>query len=289
MEDYQWLVVLAEEEHLSGAAARLGLAQPTLTRRLQALERDVGSPLFDRIGRGIALNDAGRIFADAARRAGMTLNTARARIAELNDPEGASLRLGFLHSLGPTLVPQLVSALRVATPHVRPVLVQDAADTIAGRVLDGDLDVGLISPPPTHPKLAFRRLVTEPVGVAVRYDHPLADAGAVSLADFASADWVTMPKRFGMRKVLDQAARAAQLRPRIAVECQELGTVAGMVSAGLGVALMPMNHMLVTQDVRVLPLHSPQAVSRDICLVWPAERALPRPARELIALPYPPV
>ena len=81
---HSWIVTLAEVENVTDAAAMLGTTQPTLSRRLATLESALGASLFDRPGRRLRLNDAGRIYVDAARRADFTMAVACARIAEMH-------------------------------------------------------------------------------------------------------------------------------------------------------------------------------------------------------------
>lgn len=277
---HRWFTALAELENVSDAAATLGIAQPTLSRRLAALERDVGAPLFDRPGRRLILNEAGAIYADAARRCTMTMDVAHQRISELTDTREATLRLGFLHSFGPWLVPQLLRLVREHHPHTAFRLVQDAAGSIERLVDDGDLDIAVVSPRPSHGSpLAWRRLLAQPIAAAVPLGHPLATREAVRLPELAGEPFVTMPAHYGMRTVLEEACATAGFRPLIGTECQELGTVAGLVEGGLGVALLPVEGTAAHRPgLRLIPLEHPR-LHREIGLVWARDRALPAAAR----------
>ena len=285
--DHAWFTALADHENATDAAAALGIGQPTLSRRLAALEHELGVRLFDRPGRRLVLNEAGRLYADAARRADLTMTVARTRIAELHGAR-AELRLGFLHSFGPWLVPQLLRAVGAQLPRAGFHLVQDAAETVCRLVRDGDLDIAVVSPRPrSEPALAWRLLLSQPVALAVPGGHPLAQQDEVSLAQARKEIFVTMPSHFGMRRVLDEACADAGFTPRIGTCCQELGTVRGLVAAGLGVALLPVEPGSARASdpeghagdgVTLVSLRRPR-VEREVGLVWARDRALPEPAR----------
>src|SRR5882724_13477890 len=95
VDELQWYVVLAETEHMTEAAARLNVAQPTLSRALARLERRLGTPLFDRVNRRLRLNRYGEILLEHARRCLIEMNSATDRIAGLLDPDRGTVRLAF--------------------------------------------------------------------------------------------------------------------------------------------------------------------------------------------------
>ena len=122
-----WFVELAEAENVTAAAGALHLSQPTLSRMLGRLERDLGTPLFDRAGRRLVLNDRGRVYLDHCRRARAEMDSGRAAVRALVDPVEGTVRLAFLHSFGIRLVPELIGGFR-RQARVSFTLFQDAAD-----------------------------------------------------------------------------------------------------------------------------------------------------------------
>ncbi|WP_265444506.1 LysR family transcriptional regulator [Flexivirga meconopsidis] len=280
-DEVRWFVVLADEENATAAAAQLHMPQPTLSRKLGRLERQLGTRLFDRIGRRLVLNDAGRIYAEHLRRADAELAAGEQRVRELGTPADRVVRLGFLHSFGTWLVPQLIQQARAADPALRFDLVQDAAETISGLVLDGSLDLGIVSPRPAASGLRWRRLLRQDVHLAVPAASPLARETTIDFAQLADVEFVAMGRGFGMRQLLDEACAAAGVEPRISVECQELDTVAGLVAAGIGVALLPDSpNTRVPPGVVLLGIRGVDA-AREVGLVWARDRALPEPARRV--------
>lgn len=269
----RWLVVLADEENVSAAADLLGVPQPTLSRRLARLESELGVALFDRHGRRICLNDKGREFVDQVRIADAALARAELGLHDADEPR--IVRLGFLHSFGTWLVPRLIRRARDGDPGVGFELYQGASLDVTSRVRRGDLDLGVVAPRPDDDQLAWRLLQRQRVQLAVPLDHPLAGERALWVERLRDETFISMAHGYGIRHVLDRVCAAAGFTPTIALECQELATVAGLVSAGIGVGLLPDDdHANSTEGIRLIPLRDSDA-HRDIGIVWRRGSVLP--------------
>jgi DNA-binding transcriptional LysR family regulator len=280
--DYEWFLTLAELQHVTAAAQQLHIAQPTLTRMLARLERRLGVALFDRHGRRLSLSTYGRIFYEHARRAQSELDSARREIEDLSNPAAGEIRLGFLGSFGSIVVPRLIAGFTAVSPRVTFTLEEGAAESIGDRVLAGFVDVGVVSPRPQSPTLAWRSLFRQRLGVAVPRDHRLMGVAAVSMTDLADEPFVAMHPGFGMRRLLDELCAAAQFQPRIVLESANLITTAGLVAAGLGISLTPIDGSEYAPGVSVLRLADADAY-RDIGMIWDSARPLSRAARDFIA------
>lgn len=264
----RWFVVLVEEQNVTAAAARLRMAQPTLSRMLSRLERRLGTPLFDRRGRRIEVNQAGRELAAHLRRADAEIAAGEAAVAGYAATSPTPIRLGFLHSFGTWLVPALIRQQHEQLPGVRFELTQGAADSIANGVQLGQLDVGIVSPRPTIPGLAWRRLLRQRLRLAVPTSHRLARRDTVRLETLVDEAFLSMSAGFGMRAILEDLCAAAGFAPQIAVECQELTTVAALVGAGLGIAVLPVEEVpVLPAGVSLVNIADADAV-RDIGIVW---------------------
>lgn len=272
-EDLQWFTTLAELERVGAAAERLHIAQPTLSRMLGRLERRLGAELFDRHGKRIALNEFGRIYYEHARRAQAELDAAAQAITDLANPAKGIVRLSFQHSFGRWLVPQLISGFRRGAGRVTVTLGQGATDVVAQQVRDGTADLGIISPRPTGAELGWRSLLGQRLVLAVPPDHRLAGRRQVRLAEAADAEFIVMHPGFGMRRIFEELCAAADIRPRIAFESSDLVTAAGMVAAGLGVAVLPLEDSApAPSGPAIVPLTDAGA-ARDIGLIWASDAA----------------
>jgi len=279
--EYEWFVTLAELQHVTAAAEQLRVSQPTLTRMLARLEKRLGVALFDRRGKRLSLNGFGRIFYEHARRAQLELDSARRAIEDLANPAAGEIRLGFLSSFGSTVVPRLIAEFTALSPGVTFALHEDAAESISDLAQAGGIDVGVVSPRPRKPTLAWRSLFRQRLGIAVPRDHRLAGAATVSMTDLAGEPWVTLHTGFGMRRLLDELCAAAQFQSRIVLEASNIATAGGLVAAGIGISLMPIDGSDYAPGVIILPLADSDAY-RDVGLIWNSTRPLSRPARQFI-------
>src|SRR5487761_1244135 len=226
--ELRWLLVLAELEHVTRAAEAVHLSQPALSKAIARLEREVGLPLFDRRGRTLRLNRHGRLFRDGGERALSELDTTRRHLAELIGPESGTVPLGFLPTLGTWLVPELVRSFRADHPGVRLQLHQSSADGLVQALRAGLVDLILSSQHPQDRGVGWRRLHLEALRLVTPVGHPLSrqrGGRGVPLVAAASEPFVMLRSGLGLRELTE-----------------ELETVRGLVSAGLGVALLPEAH-----------------------------------------------
>lgn len=280
-DELHWFTTLAELERVGAAAERLHLTQPTLSRMLARLERRLGVRLFDRHGKRLTLNDFGRVYYEHARRAQFEMDAAARELADLANPAKGVVRLAFQHSFGARVVPELIAGFRRTAGRIGFTLLQDAADTMTAAVLDGTADLGLISPKPTATGLGWRPILRQRLALAVPADHRLATRRHVRLAELSDADFIAMHPGFGMRHVLEDLCAAADFRPRIAFECSNLSTIAGLVTVGLGVALLPLDDPRVgsaPSGLVLIPLADSNAM-REAGLIWATGVAQPEAVR----------
>lgn len=281
IEDLRCFIAVAESGHLSETADRLGLPQPTLSRRVARVEKHVGTPLFERAGRRLFLNLRGQTFLRHARRITREVDAAAAEIQRLMDPELGTIRLDFMHSLGTWMVPELIRTFRIDHPRVEFQLHQGSANNLVERVLADESDLALVGPKPAEvgAGLGWSPLLRQRLALAVPEGHRLDGEGPIGLREAASEPFVAMLPGFGTRVLLDALATDAAMTPNIVFESMELTTVSGLVSAGLGVGVLPLGDpYLPTVGVNLRPLVPP--AHRDLGLVWRAA-AEPAPAVEV--------
>ncbi len=284
IEDVRGLIAAAELGHVGAAADELGISQSALTRRIQRVERQVGAPLFDRHGRGLRLNARGAAFLGHGRAMIAAADAACADVARQLDPERGTVRLDFMHSLGTWMVPDLLRDYRQLHPLVQFELHQGPSNELIARVLDDETDLALVGPRPVVDGLGWIHLARQRLAVAYPAG-ATGGGGPVALADVADSPWVGMLPGYGTRTLLDELASEAGFSPRLVFESMELTTVAGLVSAGLGVALLPMDDpYLAVSGVQLRPIDPP--AFRDLGVVWRKEASPAPPVdylREFIA------
>lgn len=272
--DNSWFVTLAELENVSAAAAELHATQPTLSRQLGRLERDLGVTLFDRRGKRLVLNAAGQIYLRHVRRAVAEIDEARYELAELMNPVEGRIDLGFLHSFGIWLVPELIRQFRQESSEVGFGLAQGAAEEILQRVLAGESVLAIVSPRPSNTDVGWVPIMRQHLGVALPDGHRLAHRERVTIADVREENFIAMETGFGMRRILEELCAAEDFHPKITFESTELATVAGLVAAGLGVAVMPVEHdAQLPPGISLVVLAGAQN-TREVGMIWKRDSAI---------------
>lgn len=267
--DSRWFEVLVETEHVTDAAAILDIDQSTLSKRLARLEEKIGVVLFDRDGRSLHVNSRGRALARALRRAEDALSEGLAEVRRLMDPELGTVRFGFMHSLGPWLVPRILHNFLADHPKASLEIFQSDSDELLRRVGEGQLDVVLCSTDHLDVAQGLHVEVVrrQHMSLVVPRGHRLAGRQRVSFAEVATEAFVSAPPRFTTRTLLEEAARAQGVRPRIIATSDVLATQAGLASAGVGLAVLPADDPSLRVTGAVF-LDLVEDLSRDMSLAW---------------------
>jgi DNA-binding transcriptional LysR family regulator len=281
LEELEWFVALAEIEHVTEAAAELGVSQPTLSRALGRFEAQVGIPLFDRVNRRLRLNPYGQIVLEHARRSIAEMQSAVDRIDALRDPDTGRVRLAFLHSLASWFVPEQLRRFRESAQGIAFDLFQGPAPELTQRVLGGQADIAITSPRPKTEGLVWHRLYEERLCLAVPRGHRLASRARVRLSAAADEPFVALESQTGMRQLTDELWDEDGIRPDIVFEATEIPTMEGLVAAGFGVAVVPVPRAGDESKVVHVPLTNLGA-KREVGLVWDRNRALSPPGERFV-------
>ncbi|MGW1175904.1 LysR family transcriptional regulator [Kitasatospora sp. NPDC002543] len=268
---------VARLEHVTQAAALLGVPQPTLSRAVARLEEELGVDLLARQGRTVRLTRAGRLLLASVERALAEVERGAAAARAEADPEVGLVAFGFLHTMGPDTVPALLRGFRAEHPRVRFQLVQDYGAAMLERLRAGELDLCLVAPLPDDAAFVARPLDEQRLHLVVPGDHRLAGRRRIRLAEVAEDPFVGLEQGYGLRAITEGFCAQAGFVPRLAFEGEEAETLRGLVAAGLGVALLP-PALVPRPGVVELEVTAPRT-RRAIGLAWAAGRPLTPPAR----------
>lgn len=274
--DLHWLVTVAEVEHVTDAAAILGVPQPTLSRSVARVEAELGVRIFERVPDGVRVTPVGELAVAAARELSARYDQLVDDVATALDPDTGVVRLAFLDSMAASLVPRVLHDFREEAPRVRVLLSQEPAHEIAVDLGRGAVDLAITSPRPAG-AFGWHPLQEERLVLAVPPQHRLAGRRRVPLSVLDGEELVTTPVGFGYRALVDGLLRDAGVTPTVSFEGQELPTIEGLVAAGLGVAILPEQFAGLSGTVGI-PIAS-AAARRTVGLTWRADREL-SPAAE---------
>ncbi|MFD0698763.1 LysR substrate-binding domain-containing protein [Paenibacillus sp. GCM10027628] len=283
-QELEYFQTVARMEHMTRAAKLLCVSQSALSRSISRLEKELGVPLFDRQGRTITLNRYGQLFLNRVHRIMKEYEEGKHEIEDLLDEEAGEVALGFLHTLGSHHIPDLIAAFRRESPKIRFQLNQNSTASLLQQMREGTIDLCLLSSPNDegNSDIEWTQLWSEELFLFVQKQHRLADRGSVvSLQEIADEPMISFKSGYGLRNIIDTLCNEAGFTPKIAFEGEEVHTVAGLVAAGLGVALIPDVKGLGGNDVVKLSVSS-QECRRNIGVVWVKERYLSPPAKRFI-------
>ncbi|MGX1932691.1 LysR family transcriptional regulator [Microbacterium resistens] len=290
LEQLRGFVEIAEVGTFTRAADRLHLAQPSLSRQISTLERELGSDLFHRARGHITLTAAGETLLPYARRILADADAVHREMAEIAGLRRGRVRLGAPPSLCASLVTEVVSAFHASYPGIELEITERGSRGLTAALAEGALDLALVtsSGPGAAAQASLERLslhtevlLTEELVVVSSAAEPVLTGGSsIALAQVARLPLIAFPRSYDLRATTDAAFAAAGCEPSIIVEGPEMDTVLRFVERGMGVAVVPDMVRLGRPGLRAMPL-TPPGMTRTVLL---AHRADVRPSRAAAAL-----
>jgi len=275
-----YFTAVAEHLNFSRAAEALHVAQPAISQQIRALERELGVPLFDRVGKRVALTEAGRALLPHARHILAAVESAQHEVLERGSLNRGKASLGAPSTISTHLLPGLLMRFKQKYPGLEVTLREAGTETLLRFVEDNQLDLAIASTevlPPSVEAVPFRE---ENYILAVGRQHTLYKRKSVKMADLAGEAFILFPEGYKLREVTLAACRAAGFEPKVALDGGAMQSALEFVAAGLGVALMPELALEGRRDIHALHI-ADQQLRRALGLVWrkghylsPAARAL---------------
>ena len=233
-------VAVAEDLHFRRAAERLNITQPALSQRIRVLEEEVGTDLFERDRRHVALTPAGVAFLEPARTAVASANAAKAQALRAVRGEVGRLRLGFTVIAFYGVLPEAVRLFRSGYPDVAIELVEMNSPALEAALEAGEIDLGVLHPPLAAPGLVIRPLPDQRLVLAMPSAHRLAENATVALADLEGEPFLIAPRAIGP-SIYDRVIALFQVHgfsPQIVQEVTPMTTLTGLVAAGAGMGFV---------------------------------------------------
>ncbi|KAF1042901.1 MAG: HTH-type transcriptional regulator BenM [Herbaspirillum frisingense] len=253
----RYFLVVAEEQHFTRAAERLGMQQPPLSHQIRLLEQELGFDLFRRHPKGADLTAGGKVFLEEAKTILRSVDLASQKAARAAQGFAGTISIGFTSSAAAhPLIPGIIRAYREAYPGVHMALTEANAAELTEDVMHGKVDMGFLRQPVAQPQgIAFHELLEEEMLLILPAGHPLLEGGArrgrraadadgmptVSLNALADEEFILVRRHGapGMYSNLVAACENAGFTPRIALEIDRMLTNISLVAAGVGVSVVP--------------------------------------------------
>jgi len=263
----KYFQALANIGSVTKAAIELSLSQPALSRSVSRLEEEIGALLFERKSRGVVLNRYGEIFLGHVNRALSEIAEAKQEINNMVDPSHGTIFLSFIQPLGSSFVPELISAFQKYEPGIKFHLTQDTTNKILEQIEDAEIDVGFCTPQEAIDDMSSFTLMKKELFLIVNKDHILAGREQVDLCEVANEQFVLYKPENVLHDVVERLCNEVGFHPIMSLEAFEERTVAGLVGANFGVALIPFVPGLDMDKISLIRVREPFCFI-EIKMVW---------------------
>ncbi|MEK4230513.1 LysR family transcriptional regulator [Solibacillus sp. FSL H8-0538] len=272
----RYFVEVAEREHISEAAEHLHVAQSAISRQIANLEEELGTPLFERIGRNVKLTPVGKIFLEHTVTALKAIDFAAKQVEEFIDPAKGTIKVGFPTSLASYVLPTVISAFKKEYPDVSFHLRQGSYKFLIEAVKSRELNLAFLGPlPPKDELIDATVLFSENIHALLPATHPLAKNSSINLIDLRNDNFVLFPEGYILHKVAVEACKSAGFIAKVTSEGEDMDALKGLVAAGIGVTLLPESSLYdSTPRLTVkVPIAMP-SIRRTVGVISPTNREL---------------
>jgi DNA-binding transcriptional LysR family regulator len=262
-----YFLTVAKHEHMTNAAKELNITQPALSRSISKLEEELGVPLFIRHNKRIKLNRYGYIFKERASKIQTEMRLAQKEIDERLKPDFGEISIGFFHTLGIDKLPKLLASFKEKYPKTTFKLTQANKKSLIDMIYDDKIDFCFttITGDEVKGDYSCHHLWDEKLYLTVSKQHKFASRQLVEINELVDEEFVILKEGYGLRTISDQLFNQALFTPKVSFEGDEIDTIAGLVSANLGVSFLP--KLQGNQIVEQIEMTAPTC-KRTIGVIW---------------------
>lgn len=285
MNQLRYAVAVARSGNFTRAAEQCRVSQPSLSQQIQKLEEELGERLFDRMKRQTKLTAYGEAF---VRRAVRILEETEMALREASDAKSlvsGTLTIGVLPTIAPYLLPRTISAFARKFPGVEIVVQEDTTAQLLKYLATYEIDFALASDPIQDSRFEIRELFAEELLLALPPGHRLTHKRTVPAAALEGERLIVMREGHCLGDQVLGFCEHRDMKPTVSFRSAQLETIHALVSAGLGLSLIPAMAARVERAnaLEYRSIQSPRP-ERKILAVWPRQRPLGRAASAFLEL-----
>lgn len=258
LDQLRYLRAIVQSGSVTAAAANEHVSQPSISKQIGQLERELGAPLFHRVGRRVVPTEAAIELAECAARVFDDLASTVSGIAGQGAAQGGSVRLCATETIANHLLPTALAQLQREQPYARVRVEMLGTDDAIEQVLRDEVDFAMVPLPVADSRLEVTAITEEDVLLAMPRNHAWAGRATVALREvLASPELLLSMPGHGLRAQLDEAARELGIAPAGRIELRSQQGLLAMVAAGGGIALAPNISVSGREDVVARPFSPP--------------------------------
>ncbi|MEO6044109.1 MAG: LysR family transcriptional regulator [Tepidiformaceae bacterium] len=278
---------VAQHRSFSRAAEALFLTQPSVTARIQSLEREIGERLFERTGRSVTLTDAGHAFMPHAQRALTAVQEGTDAIEAVRHGDIGSIRIGASDTIATYVLPGILKQFRETRPRVHVHLTTGQTEGIVEKLLAGETHVA-VSRLTQHPEIESLHLYNDDLALVCSPSHPFASRGRVTIAEAGKEPFLFFERSSSYHSLVYSMFLRVGVVPESVMELDSMETTKHMVEAGLGIAILPVvsvdREITAGQLTRVEIRDMEQPAQREVGVHVVRNRILAPPIRDFLRL-----
>ena len=266
--------------NITRAAEQLHVSQPNITVAIKKLETELGIQLFDRSQKQLSLTPEGTVFLN---RIELALRNIQDAILEVNDYKQlhkGSIKIGIPPMIGAYLFPKIFSGFRHHYSLLDIYLYEEGSMSIREQVERNELDFGIIIISNASPNLQLLPMCKNQIVACVPENSPLAEKKVLTLQDIAVSDIIMLKEGSFLRQITLQKMKEAYIHPNIVLESNQILTIKGLVSQGIGIAFLLDMVIENAPGIKAIPLEDPIFV--DVGLAWKKDRYISKAAQSFI-------
>ena len=258
----RYFCAVARTGNFTRAAQQERIAQPSLSQQVRKLEEELGSTLFDRLGRTVRLTQLGAAFLPRAEAILRQVANATAEIQEMAGADRGKLVIGSIPTIAPYFLPPYLASFARKFPHIQVSVVEEVTSELLNQLQHGVIDLAVLALPVPAPHYLCQELFRERLYLAVPYGHHLAAQGTANLKQIVNDPFLLLKEGHCFRDNTLSACGKARLQPNVVFESGQFATILAMVAAGTGVSVVPQMAIEPREGCCFIPLADEGAYRR---------------------------
>jgi LysR family hydrogen peroxide-inducible transcriptional activator len=284
LQQIRYALELARQRNFTRAAHACHVSQPTLSHQIRKLEEELGEPLFKRLRSGALPTPFGERFLASARRIHSEVENVRGDAGALQREVRGDLTVGAIPTIAPYVLPGWIERFSRTHPHVRLAIREETTDVLVRQLLDGSVDLAVLSPPFAGEELTeCRSVLQDELLVTLPRDHRLAGRKTIPVKELKEAPLMLLKEEHCLSRQSLAICELSGHEPQVAINSSQLETVLALVEAGFGISFTPSIAVpfLAKRQVTYRSL-SPDKAFREIAVAWPRDVSMTRAERAFL-------